>query len=319
MKLTILIGALILLSVSAFMGETQLDIQKILDPDAIEYLLFWDLRAPRVVVAFSSGAILALGGLVFQAVFRNSLTTPFTLGVSSGATLATAFGIIFLPASLVAFSSIFSFFGAFSTVLLLFLFARVLNTMQTGSLLLIGIALSFFYSAALMVLYYISDLQQSYSIIRFTMGSLNVVGFTHVYAVIAAAFLLLGVTLRYKHELRLILTSYDNAFLKGIEIKKINLILLFFVSISVGVSVSVVGPIGFVGLVIPHVIKLIYKQSSDKLILPVFFYGGVFLVLCDLIARNLGTVSEIPIGVVTSFVGGPFFIYLIGKRKNSNG
>ncbi|OYZ64586.1 MAG: iron ABC transporter permease, partial [Sulfuricurvum sp. 24-42-5] len=143
MKLTILIGALILLSVSAFMGETQLDIQKILDPDAIEYLLFWDLRAPRVVVAFSSGAILALGGLVFQAVFRNSLTTPFTLGVSSGATLATAFGIIFLPASLVAFSSIFSFFGAFSTVLLLFLFARVLNTMQTGSLLLIGIALSF--------------------------------------------------------------------------------------------------------------------------------------------------------------------------------
>lgn len=319
MKLLFLIGALMILSISAFVGETQLDFHKILDKNAMEYLLFWDLRLPRVVVAFTSGAILALGGLVFQAIFRNALTTPFTLGVSSGATLATAFGIIFLPASLVAFSSVFSFFGAFSTVLLLFLFARTLNAMQTNSLLLIGIALSFFYSAALMVLYYISDLQQSYSIIRFTMGSLNVVGFESVYAVIAAALILLGVTLKYRHELRLILTSYDNAFLKGIEIKKINLILLFFVSLSVGVSVSVVGPIGFVGLVIPHVIKLIYKQSSDKLILPVFFYGGVFLVLCDLIARNLGTVSEVPIGVVTSFIGGPFFIYLILKRRKNHG
>jgi iron complex transport system permease protein len=87
----------------------------------------------------------------------------------------------------------------------------------------------------------------------------------------------------------------------------------------VGVCVSVVGPIGFVGLVIPHIIKMIYKKSSDKLIVPVFFYGGVFLVLCDLISRNLGTVSEIPIGVVTAFIGGPFFIYIILKRKKTNG
>jgi len=319
MKLIIFLTALAILALSPFMGETPLDIQKIFDPEAMEYLLFWDLRFPRVAVAFVSGAILALGGMVFQAVFRNALTTPFTLGVSSGATLATAIGIIFLPASLIAFSPLFSFLGAFSTVLLLFIFARTLNAMETNSLLLIGIALSFFYSAALMVLFYISSLQESYSILRFTMGSLNVVGFTNVYPVMGAALVLLGVVLGYRHELRLILTSYDNAFLKGIEIKKINLILLFFVSLSVGVSVSVVGPIGFVGLVIPHVIRLIYKQSSDKLILPIFFYGGVFLVLCDLIARNLGTVSEVPIGVVTSFVGGPFFIYLILKRRTNNG
>lgn len=319
MKLLVLLGSLIILSLSPFMGETSLDVQKIFDEDAMEYLLFWDLRLPRVAVAFASGGILALGGLLFQAVFRNALTTPFTLGVSSGATLFTAFGIIFLPVSLIAFSPLFSFFGAFSTVLLLFIFARTLNAMQTNSLLLIGIALSFFYSAALMVLFYISSLQESYSILRFTMGSLNVVGFSNVYPVMAAALVLFGVAMKYRHELRLILTSYDNAFLKGIEIKKINLILLFFVSLSVGVSVSVVGPIGFVGLVIPHVIKLIYKQSSDKLILSVFFYGGVFLVLCDLIARNLGTVSEVPIGVVTSFVGGPFFIYLILKRRTNNG
>jgi iron complex transport system permease protein len=319
MKLFIFLVSLIVLAVAPFVGETPLEMGKILDANAMEYLLFWDLRVPRVLVAFFSGAILALGGLVFQAVFRNSLTTPFTLGVSSGATLATAIGIVFLPASLAALSYLFSFAGAFSTILLLFLFARTLSATQTNSLLLIGIALSFFYSAALMVVYYLSDLEQSYSIIRFTMGSLNIVGFHTLIPVIIAALFLLAVVSRYKKELKLILTSYENAFLKGIEIKKINLILLLAVSLSVGVCVSVVGPIGFIGLVIPHIIRLVYKQSSEKLIIPVFYYGGVFLVLCDLIGRNFGAVSEVPIGVVTSFIGGPFFIYIILKRKRSHG
>jgi iron complex transport system permease protein len=319
MKLLIFFISLIVLAIAPFIGETPLEMGKILDTSAMEYLLFWDLRVPRVLVAFFSGAILALGGLVFQAVFRNSLTTPFTLGVSSGATLATAVGIVFLPASLVALSYLFSFAGAFSTILLLFLFARTLRAEQTNSLLLIGIALSFFYSAALMVVYYLSDLEQSYSIIRFTMGSLNIVGFHNLIPVIIAALFLLAVVSRYKKELKLILTSYENAFLKGIEIKKINLILLLAVSLSVGVSVSVVGPIGFIGLVIPHIIRLVYKKSSEKLIIPVFYYGGVFLVLCDLIGRNLGAVSEVPIGVVTSFIGGPFFIYIILRRKRNHG
>lgn len=319
MKLAIFLFSLVVLASAPFVGETPLQIGKILDHSAMEYLLFWDLRLPRVVAAFFSGAILALGGMVFQAVFRNSLTTPFTLGVSSGATLATAIGIVFLPASLIELSSLFSFAGAFSTILLLFLFARSLRAEQTNSLLLIGIALSFFYSAALMVVYYLSDLEQSHSIIRFTMGSLNVVGMQKLYPLVIAAFMLLGVVLKYKKELKLILTSYENAFLKGIEIKKITLILLLVVSLSVGVSVSIVGPIGFIGLVIPHIVRLVYKQSSDKLILPVFFYGGAFLVLCDLIGRNLGAVSEVPIGVVTSFIGGPFFIYIILKRRRANG
>lgn len=319
MKLSIFLLSLVVLALSPFVGETALEIRNIADPDAMEYLLFWDLRLPRVLAAFFSGAILALGGMVFQAVFRNSLTTPFTLGVSSGATLATAIGIVFLPASLMALSSFFSFAGAFLTIFLLFLFARTLRSEQTNSLLLIGIALSFFYSAALMVIYYLSDLEQSYSILRFTMGSLSIVGFGSLYPVIVAAFVLLGIVRLYQKELKLILTSYENAFLKGIEIKKINLILLLFVSLSVGVCVSVVGPIGFIGLVIPHIIRLIYKQSSEKLIFPVFYYGGVFLVLCDLIGRNLGAVSEVPIGVITSFVGGPFFIYIILKRRRTDG
>lgn len=317
MRYFIFFAALLILALAPFFGQIDLDIKQIFDTQSADHLLFWDLRLPRVVTAFFSGAILALGGLIFQSIFRNPLTTPFTLGVASGATLGTAAAIIFLPSSLFMLTYFFSFFGAAVTIAILFTLSRKLKGTQTNSLLLIGIALSFFYSAVLMVLYYISDFEQSYSIMRFTMGSLNIVGFENAYVITAAALVLVFAISRYKDELKLILTSYENAFLKGIEIKKVNLILLLLVSLAVGICVSIVGPIGFIGLIIPHMIKTILKQSSEKLILPVFFYGGVFLVFCDLIARNLGTVSEVPIGVVTSFLGGPFFIYIIIKRRKN--
>jgi iron complex transport system permease protein len=105
----------------------------------------------------------------------------------------------------------------------------------------------------------------------------------------------------------------DNAFLKGVEVKKINTILLLVVSIATGICVSIIGPIGFVGLVTPHIIRTLYKKSADRLIVPIFFYSGIFLVLSDFISRNLGTNTDIPIGIITSFIGGPFFIYLIVK------
>jgi iron complex transport system permease protein len=216
----------IIIVIAPFIGQVHLEIIGILDAASSHHMLFWELRLPRVFIAFFSGAILSLGGLVFQAVFRNPLTTPFTLGVASGATLGAAIAIIFLPASLYMLSYLFSFLGAFLTIIILFVLSSQLKGTQTNSLLLIGIALSFFYSAFLMVLYYISDFQQSYSIMRFTMGSLNIVGFDPVYVMALSSFVLLGIIYYFKQEFKLILTSYENAFLKGIEIKKINLILL---------------------------------------------------------------------------------------------
>lgn len=317
MKILMAVLSISIIAVAPFVGEVPLDLVQIFENNSASRMLFFDIRLPRVIVAFFSGAILALGGLVFQAVFRNPLTTPFTLGIASGATVGAAVAILFLPMSFFVLSYLFSFLGAFFTILILFFISRYLRSGNTNSLLLVGIALSFFYSALLMVAYYVSDFSQSYSIMRFTMGSLNVVGMQSVYLVIVAAVVLLSVVWHYKGEFKLLLTSYDNAFIKGIAVKRLNLILLFSVSISVGICVSVVGPIGFVGLVIPHIMKMLYKQSSDRLIVPVFFYGGVFLVACDLLARNLSTASDLPIGVVTSFIGGPFFIYIIIKRKQN--
>jgi len=310
----ILISLFLIVS-SPFIGQIDIHLNNIFTSGTMDHQIFWDIRVPRTILAFCSGAILALSGLVFQTVFRNSMATPFTLGVASGATLFTALGIVLGVAS---FISLWAFIGSVLTIVILFGVAKTLGETHTSSLLLVGIALSFFYSASLMVLYFISDLAQSYEIVRFTMGSLDIVGYDKIWFVIFGALLLIFTMLKYQKQIHLLLTSHEFTILKGIDIKKLNYTLLLIVSIAVALTVSITGPIGFVGLIVPHILKLIYKQSAHKLILPIFFYGGTFLVLCDMIARNLGTNSDVPIGVVTSFVGAPFFIYLItnkGKGK----
>jgi iron complex transport system permease protein len=314
MKKIILVSSLILLVLAPFFGQISLPFAELFHAQSMAHKVFFDIRLPRVLLAFFVGGILALGGLIFQTVFRNPMSTPFTLGVASGATLFTAIAIVLGFSTL---SPLFAFIGAMLTVLILFGVASRFESYDTSSLLLVGIALSFFYAAALMVMFYVSTLQESYEIMRFTMGSLDIVGFENIIILALTSVFLLLVIYKYRYELTLLLTSYEFAYLKGIDVKKTNYILLFAVSVSVGVAVSFTGPIGFVGLIIPHILKTIYKQSADKLILPIFFYGGVFLVLSDLMARNLGTMSDIPIGVLTSFLGAPFFIYLLIKRKNS--
>jgi len=312
MKYLFLTLSIFLLLIAPFFGQMEVRLSEITNISSIDYKLFWDLRVPRVVVAFFTGALLGLSGLIFQSLFRNPMSTPFTLGVASGATLGTAFAIVF---GFLSFIAVFGFIGALMTIVILFTLTSKLKGYETSSLLLVGIALSFFYSAALMILFYLSDETQSYEIVRFTMGSLDVVGISKAMPVVIASALLLLISLKYKNEIKLLLTSYDNAFLKGIEVQKVNTVLLVSVSIAIGIAVSITGPIGFVGLIIPHILKTIYKKSADKLLIPTFFYSGIFLVFCDLIARNLGTTSDVPIGVITSFLGGPFFIYLLIRGK----
>jgi len=311
MKYITYLLALTLIILAPFYGQIPIELYNLDNPTTVDYKLFWDIRLPRVLVAFFAGGILALGGLIFQSLFKNPMSTPYTLGVATGSTLGVAFAIVFGFSS---FISLFGFFGALFTVLILFTLTLKLKSYETNALLLVGIALAFFYNAALMILFYLSDESQSFEIIRFTMGSVDVVGITHTLPIIFASIGLLFLSLFYKKELKLLLTSNDYAYLKGVNVKRVNTILLVGVSLAVGVGVSLTGPIGFVGLIIPHILKQIQKKSAEQFIAPIFFYGGFFLVLSDLIARNLGSNSDIPIGIITAFLGGPFFIYLIIKR-----
>jgi len=316
MKIALFIISFIILGIAPFLGEIALNLNEIFDTSTITYKVFWELRVSRVLLAFFVGGILALSGLIFQIIFKNALITPYTLGIASGTTLFTAISIVFFPTMFLPVSSAL---GSLLTVVILYFISRRINkdsiAVSTNSILLIGIALSYFYSSALMLVFYLSNLEQNYSIVRFTLGSLDTVGFTSVMTVVIASALMYFVIYTNKAKIKLLLISNDTAFLKGLNVHKLNLLLLVVVSLVVGVSISFVGPIGFIGLVVPHIIKLIYKQSADKLIFPVFFYGGVFLVISDLIARNLNTASSLPIGVVTAFIGAPFFVYLLIKRS----
>ena len=319
MKTALYIISIIILSISPFLGEISLNLNEILDSSTIAHKVFWDLRVSRVLLAFFVGGILALSGLIFQIIFKNALITPYTLGIASGTTLFTAISIVFFPAMILSISSAF---GSLLTITILYYISKNINkntiAVSTNSILLIGIALSYFYSSALMLVFYMSNLEQNYSIVRFTLGSLDTVGFKSSAIIFVMALIMYFTIYTNKAKIKLLLISNDTAFLKGLNVHKLNLLLLVVISICVGVSISFVGPIGFIGLVIPHIVKLIYKKSADQLIFPVFFYGGVFLVVSDLIARNLNTASSLPIGVVTAFIGAPFFVYLLIKRNKKS-
>ncbi|MCG3673717.1 FecCD family ABC transporter permease [Aliarcobacter butzleri] len=315
MKAFLYILGLIIIFISPFLGETQINIKDIFEFSNSSNMVFWDLRVARVILAFFVGGILALSGLIFQIIFKNELITPYTLGIASGTTLFTAIGIILLPTIYIFISSIL---GSLFTILVLYIISKIINKTSIGSstnsILLIGIALSYFYASALMLVFYMSSLQENYSIVRFTLGSLDTVGFSNSFVIFFVSIVFYVIIYLYKNKIKLLLISNDMAFLKGLNVDKTNLTLLVVVSLCVGITISFTGPIGFIGLVIPHIVKIIYKKSAEKLFFPTFFFGGVFLVFSDLISRNLNTDSTLPIGVVTAFIGAPFFIYLLIKR-----
>ena len=316
MKIFLYVISFIIVCIAPFLGEVTLSLNDIFDSSNSSNMVFWDLRVSRVLLAFFVGGILSLGGLIFQIIFKNELITPYTLGIASGTTLFTAIAIVFFPMLNISVSSIF---GSIVTILILYFISKKINqnsvAVSTNSILLIGISLSYFYGSALMLVFYMSNLQENYSIIRFTLGSLDTVGFTNSFIIMCVSMIFYAIIYFNKQKIKLLLICNDTAFLKGLNVNKTTLILLIVVSLSVGISISFVGPIGFIGLVIPHVIKLIYKQSADKLFFPVFFFGGIFLVFSDLISRNLNTASTLPIGVVTAFIGAPFFVYLLIRRN----
>ncbi len=303
---------------SPFVGAASININELLHFDSLSSSIFFELRLPRVAFAFLAGAILALSGLLFQTLFRNALMTPYTLGISSGAVLGAGIAIKLGLTSLffgLGAMSIFGFLGAMFTVFLLVYLARFLRNSQQESLLLLGIALSLFYSAALMVLFYLGDTLQNDMLIRFTMGSLSVIGWFYPLVLVVITLILILSIYLFRFELQLLSISDESASLKGVHTKRLTLFLLIVSSFAIGTLVSISGPIGFVGLIIPHMVSKLYPSSVDKRILKTALFGGLFLIACDTLTRVLDTQSELPIGIVTAFIGGPFFIYLIISRN----
>jgi len=303
---------------SPFLGAMEIDFSQIWEQTSLDHQIFFELRVPRLLLAFFSGALLSLSGWLFQTLFRNALMTPFTLGVSGGAVLGTGIAVVLGLNSVVAgvaLTALFGFGGALLSVVLLLWLSRYIIHRGSSSLLLLGIALSFFFSAALMVLFSLASAIQSHAILHYTMGSLSTMGYTQALSIAVMTMMLLGTLYAKRFELSLLGINDEHARLKGVDTKKLTYFLLLVSSLAIGVLISITGPIGFVGLIIPHVVRKLYARANHHLIIPTALFGGLFLSACDTLSRLPQLQSEIPIGIVTAFIGGPFFIYLIIKGK----
>ena len=310
----------LILLISPFVGAFTLKLGSIFQGNTLDAQIFYELRLPRLFFAFFAGTILALGGLIFQTLFRNALMTPYTLGISSGAVLGAGVAIKLGFTSLIfgiATISIFGFMGAMGTLFLLLFLSYYIKSSQNNSLLLLGIALSLFYTAALQVIFYLSSSIQNDMLLRFTMGSLSTIGWNTPIFLGVISLILLLFSYFYRFDLQLLGISQESAQLQGVNTKKVTLILLIIASLGVGVLVSLSGTIGFIGLIVPHIVFKLYPLTIEKRIFKTAFFGGMFLVLCDTLSRIIQTQSELPIGIVTAIIGGPFFIYLIIKKATS--
>ena len=276
------------------------------------------LRLPRVVCVALTGAALSLGGAAMQGLLKNPLADGSTLGVSSGASLgavlAIAFGITF-PRLPLAGTAVMAMLFAFGSLLIILGLAYKLDySLSTNTIILIGVIFSMFVSSILSLIITLAP-DKLKSITFWTMGSLS--GSTYKEALLLLAALTAGsiVLCSLSRELNAFAVGEDNARSIGIDVKRVRLTVLITVSVLIGVCVSVGGTIGFVGLVAPHIVRMLTGPNHRRLLPACLFGGAVFLMLCDLAARTLLNPLELPIGTVTSFIGAILFVWIFYRSR----
>lgn len=314
----ITIVGLTLLLMLPFIGIIKVDPGKLFDDSAAGFV-FWQLRLPRTILAFIVGSTLALAGLIFQNIFKNSLATPYTLGVSSGSAAAVVTAIKF-KISLVFLGLngvyIYGFCGAVITIMIILGIAKAVKSFSIYTLLMSGIALNFFFSSFILLIQYLLDFTETLSVLRWLMGGLTVSGYNEIIFLLPLYIFFVIVTFLIKNELILISGGDQFAHSKGLNVKKFRIFIFITVSFLVGVVVSIAGPIGFVGLIVPHISRLIFKNDFKAVVYFTLFIGGLLLVVTDFLARVLIPPVEIPVGIITAFMGAPFFLFiLISKLK----
>jgi iron complex transport system permease protein len=286
------------------------------DPDSVTATIIWQIRLPRVILAAFVGGTLALGGLVFQALLRNPLAEPYILGISGGsaigAILAMLIGLSYFPGV-----AIFSFAGS----LLVLAFVTTLagttlgNTMLgKDSLLLGGVMMNAFCAAVIMFLISMTRSFQVQHILYWLMGDLATIqkGQLSILFLLFPCFIIIFVLSR---PMNLLLLGKETAAAMGINVKKIVLLLLVITSLMVSIIVSLSGLVGFVGLVIPHIFRLVIGPDHRILVPSCLLGGASYLILCDLLARILPSSGELPVGIITALIGAPLFIILLLRHR----
>lgn len=317
---TVLLFSLLCVAVAPFVGMHSIAWEDIWRDGGNGGRIFWELRLPRVLLGWITGATLSLCGMVFQALFRNALASPDMLGVSTGA----AFGAVLS----IRFGLSFTFFGLFSALSTSAFLGAMLATaviyaagtlrrggMSEGTLLLAGIAISFLFGSLNMIVQYGGGYVDTFRIMRWSMGGIQTVGFDSVRAALPGLLLIFFTARLCSRELNLFACGEELAVSRGVPAEKMRRLLFLAVSLAVGVNVALCGPIGFVGLMVPHICRSLVGSEHSRLCSVSLLFGGGFLVLCDTAARTLWAPAEVPVGALTSCIGSFFFLWLLLRKE----
>lgn len=288
--------------------------------DSIVESTLWVVRFPRIAMALVVGAALAVAGAVMQAIFGNPLAEPGVVGVSSGAALGAATAIVVGVAALGDSAiALFAFVGGLLATLLVYFVSRANGRTEVVTLLLTGIAVNAFTGAGLAFLLFVADSGSREQIVFWQLGSLNGSRWSEVLIVTLVTAIGLTAAIVLARPYDLLALGERNARHLGVNVERLRIVSIIIVALLTGVAVAFCGIIAFVGLVVPHAMRMVIGPAHRSLIVASAVGGGVLLVLSDLLARSVVAGGDLPIGLLTSLVGGPFFFYLLFRQRRQSG
>lgn len=304
-------------------GSTSISLSRVFDrsipfADNVDAQIFFVARMPRVLASALVGGALAAAGVILQALLRNPLADPFTLGVSAGAAVGAMLAITLGasmslgPLSPVALASLA---GAFAAAAIVYgLATKPGRPISTTVLLLAGVTLNSFCWAVILIIQYAADFADTYRTVRWLMGDLGVGSYAPIIAATPLIALSFAMFALLPSSLNLLSVGADTAATRGVDIGRTQRLAFISSALATSAAVSLAGPIGFIGIIVPHLVRLI-AGVDHRLVLPASaLFGAAFLVACDLVARTVFAPVEIPVGVVTALLGGPFFLWLLIRK-----
>ena len=290
------------ISITPLIGSVQINLEKAFSKDLafndnVDANILFLARIPRIILAALTGAALSVAGAVFQSLLRNDLAAPFTLGVSSGAALGAVIAMsIGLPYAIAGVPTVptAAFLGALGAITLVFSLAKTrTGEFPTSVLLLAGVTANFFFAALVMLIHYLSDFTQSFRIVRWLMGGLDITSYKTLISISPMVFIGFGVLIFYSRDLNVISTGIQSAMSRGVDVIKVQKIGCIMASLLTGAVVALSGPIGFVGLIVPHIVRLMVGPDLRILLPASIFFGASFLIICDTLARTIIAPTEI--------------------------
>ncbi len=300
---------------SLAVGPVKVDVFKLLGRalSPTDRAILLKIRLPRILLGGLVGGVLAAGGVVFQAVLKNPLAEPYILGLSSGAAVG-AIASILMGLSLFPLGFGFAFIGGAVTIVLVLAIARGSGGSSTTTIILAGVIVNAFFGALIMLLVSLTQDERIHTILFWLMGDLGRASLSEVALAAAPVALSICALWALARPMNVMSTGEETAFYLGVEVEKVKVLLLVIASLMTGTVVALAGVIGFVGLIVPHILRRVLGPDNRLLVPSSFFFGASFLVACDTLARSL-TLYELPVGVVSGLLGGPFFLYILAFRR----